>query len=105
MSRRRRLQARRKATFPSAAADQSLAGENSDELQAPYKKGRYQIAALKDKVCWQWEIAEILQRSKATMSRELRRNRGQKSYRPKQAQEFATTRCARANKRHARTCS
>ena len=63
---------------------------------------RYQIAALQDKGCFQREIAEILHRSRATISRELRRNQGQRGYRPKQAQEFARTRCQQANSQNVR---
>ena len=58
---------------------------------------RYQISALQDKGCSQYEIAEVLQRSRATISRELRRNKGLRGYRPKQAQELATIRCQQAN--------
>ena len=41
------------------------------------------------------EIAELLDRAPSTVSRELRRNRGLKGYRPKQAHEMA---CARARR-------
>ncbi|MBN4054101.1 helix-turn-helix domain-containing protein [Nitrospira defluvii] len=37
----------------------------------------------------QKEIAHMLQRDKSTISRELRRNRGHRGYRPKQAHEHA----------------
>lgn len=43
----------------------------------------------------QREIAELLDRSPSTISRELRRNRGLRGYRPKQAHEVA---CARARR-------
>lgn len=40
----------------------------------------------------QTEIAQILERHKSTISREVRRNRGLRGYRPKQAQELARQR-------------
>ena len=46
---------------------------------------RYQIYALMKAGHTQSEIAIVLERSKSTISRELRRNRGQRGYRPKQA--------------------
>jgi len=45
---------------------------------------RYQIYALKKAGHKQSEIAIVLERSNATISRELGRNRGQCGYRPKQ---------------------
>jgi IS30 family transposase len=53
---------------------------------------RYQIYILKKGHCSQKEIADLLNRDKATISRELRRNRGLKGYRPKQAHQLAVTR-------------
>ncbi len=50
---------------------------------------RYQIYALKKAGHSQTEIATLLERDKSTISRELRRNRGQKGYRPKQAHKLA----------------
>ena len=45
---------------------------------------RYQIYALKRAGHGQSEIAGILNRSPSTISRELRRNGGERGYRPKQ---------------------
>jgi IS30 family transposase len=53
---------------------------------------RYQIYALKKADHSQAEIAEILERDPGTVSRELRRNRGLKGYRPKQAHNQALKR-------------
>lgn len=53
---------------------------------------RYQIAALLKAGHTQTEIADVLGVHKSTISRELRRNRGQRGYRPKQAHELAMTR-------------
>lgn len=50
---------------------------------------RYQIYALKKAGHIQAEIAEILGRDPGTISRELRRNRGLKGYRPQQAHTLA----------------
>lgn len=50
---------------------------------------RYQIYILKKVEYSQAEIAELLERDKSTISRELRRNRGLKGYRPKQAHQLA----------------
>jgi len=50
---------------------------------------RYQIYVLKEADIQQSEIARLLGRSPSTISRELRRNRGQRGYRPKQAQQMA----------------
>ena len=47
---------------------------------------RYQIYALKKAGHNQIQIARILRRSKSTISREVRRNRGLRGYRPAQAQ-------------------
>ena len=46
---------------------------------------RYQIYALRKAGHSQKEIAEVLGRSPSTISRELRRNKGLKGYRPEQA--------------------
>lgn len=54
---------------------------------------RYQISILNKAGHLQKEIAELLGRSPATVSRELRRNRGERGYRPKQAQRLACQRC------------
>lgn len=50
---------------------------------------RYQIYILKKAGKTQTEIAGLLGRDKATISRELRRNHGLKGYRPKQAHQLA----------------
>ena len=53
---------------------------------------RYQIYALKKVGHIQSEIAEIIGRDPGTISRELRRNRGLKGYRPQQAHNLALAR-------------
>ncbi len=53
---------------------------------------RYQIQALMKAGHNQTEIAEILGRHKSTVSRELRRNRGLRGYRPKQAHRLSVER-------------
>jgi IS30 family transposase len=53
---------------------------------------RYQIYALKKAGHSQAVIAEVLGFHKSTISRELKRNRGRKGYRPQQAQQFAQQR-------------
>lgn len=60
---------------------------------------RYQIAVLFKRGDCQKEIAEALGRSPSTISRELRRNRGFRGYRPKQAHGFAVQRRREARKR------
>jgi IS30 family transposase len=50
---------------------------------------RYQIYALNKAGMTQKEIADVLTRSPSSISRELKRNRGHKGYRPKQANELA----------------
>lgn len=55
---------------------------------------RYQIYALKKAGHTQNEIANVLERSESTISRELARNRGGCGYRPKQAQSMAVDRRA-----------
>ncbi|MBM3273461.1 IS30 family transposase [Candidatus Kaiserbacteria bacterium] len=56
------------------------------------REERYQIYALKQAGHNQSEIANVLQRSASTISRELARNRGQRGYRPKQAHGMAVER-------------
>ncbi|MEJ2033851.1 MAG: IS30 family transposase [Deltaproteobacteria bacterium] len=53
---------------------------------------RYQIQALMKANHSQTEIAKLLGRHKATICREIRRNHGQRGYRPKQAHRLALTR-------------
>ena len=53
---------------------------------------RYQNYALRKAGHSQKEIAEVLGRSPSTISRELRRNKGLKGYRPKQAHRLAQNR-------------
>jgi len=53
---------------------------------------RYQIYALKKEGLSQTAIAKNLSRDKGTISRELKRNKGLKGYRPKQADEMAKER-------------
>ena len=50
---------------------------------------RYQIYILNKAEYSQTEIAELLERDKSTISRELLRNRGLKGYRPQQAHNLA----------------
>ena len=60
---------------------------------------RYQIYVLLKAGNKQSEIARLIEVHKSTVSRELRRNRGQKGYRPKQAQQFALNRRKKARYR------
>jgi len=53
---------------------------------------RYQIYILKKAEYSLAQIAELLERDKSTISRELRRNRGLKGYRPQQAHHLALLR-------------
>jgi IS30 family transposase len=53
---------------------------------------RYQIYALKKTGHSGMEIAEVIGVHKSTVSRELKRNRGQRGYRPQQAQGWAMER-------------
>jgi IS30 family transposase len=53
---------------------------------------RYQIYILNKAEYSQIEIAGLLERDKSTISRELRRNRGLKGYRPQQAHDLALMR-------------
>jgi IS30 family transposase len=64
---------------------------------------RYPIEILKKAGKSQKEIAELLGVSPATISRELKRNKGQKGYRPKQAQIKADHRKKQAAKALKRT--
>lgn len=57
---------------------------------------RYQIYALKQTGHLLSEIAEVLRVHKSTVSRELKRNRGQRGYRPQQAQSLALERRQKA---------
>jgi len=59
---------------------------------------RYQIYSLLKAGLNQTEIANNIQVHKSTISRELRRNRGLKGYRPKQAHEFALSRRNKAKR-------
>ncbi|MCA1605491.1 MAG: IS30 family transposase [Acidobacteria bacterium] len=56
------------------------------------REQRYQIYALMKAGQNQTQIASIIGCHKTTISREVRRNRGQRGYRPKQAQEKAAAR-------------
>jgi IS30 family transposase len=56
------------------------------------REQRYQIYALKKADHSQTKMASIIGCHKSTISRELARNGGQRGYRPKQAQELATSR-------------
>ena len=57
---------------------------------------RYQIYALRKTKHSMTEIAEVIGVNKSTISRELKRNRGQRGYRPQQAHEKAVERRAKA---------
>lgn len=67
---------------------------------------RYQISALNKAGHSQVEIAELLGRSPATISRERHRNRGERGYRPKQAHRLACQRreVSAANARRVNAC-
>ena len=58
---------------------------------------RYQIKACLQLHMSQISIAKLLNRSPATISREIRRNTGKRGYRPKQANDQATARRLSAN--------
>ena len=60
------------------------------------REQRYQIYALMKAGLFQTEIAQVIGVHKSTISRERRRNRGLRGYRPKQAQRFAEIRRAKA---------
>lgn len=53
---------------------------------------RYQIAILNKAGHYQSEITQLMNRHPSTISRELRRNRGQRGYRPKQAHALSKVR-------------
>ena len=53
---------------------------------------RYQIAILFKAGHDQSDIARVMNRHKSTIGREMKRNRGARGYRPKQAQEFSEAR-------------
>jgi IS30 family transposase len=53
---------------------------------------RYQISSLLKANCSRTEISNILNRHKSTIGREIKRNTGQRGYRPKQADKFAIER-------------
>ena len=57
---------------------------------------RYQIYSLMKAELNQSEIARLINVHKSTISRELRRNRGMRGYRPKQAHEFGLNRRKKA---------
>ena len=57
---------------------------------------RYQIYALKKTGHSGTEIADVIGVHKATVSRELRRNRGRRGYRPQQAHQMALERRSKA---------
>ncbi len=63
------------------------------------REQRYQIYALLKAGHIQSEIARLIKVHKSTVSREFRRNRGQKGYRPQQAHEFALNRRKKARYR------
>ena len=56
------------------------------------REQRYQLSALLKMGDSQTEIAEVIGMHKSTISREIRRNRGQRGYRPKQAHYMAKER-------------
>ena len=60
---------------------------------------RYQISALLKIGQNQTEIAEVIGKHKSTISREVRRNRGQRGYRPKQAHQMSMDRQKKAKPR------
>ncbi len=57
---------------------------------------RYQIYALRKTKHTLAEIAEVIDVNKSSVSRELKRNRGQRGYRPQQAHELAAERRPKA---------
>jgi IS30 family transposase len=64
------------------------------------REQRYQIKALLNTRHNQTEIARALGVNKSTISRELVRNRGQRGYRPGQADELAKERCLKKVRCH-----
>ena len=65
----------------------------------PAQEQRYQIYALLKMEHSQTEIANVLEVHKSTISREVRRNRGKRGYRPKQAHRTTLKRCREAVKK------
>ena len=53
---------------------------------------RYQIAILAKAGHDQSDIARVMNRHKSSIGREMKRNRGARGYRPKQAHEFSQAR-------------
>ena len=53
---------------------------------------RYQIAILAKAGHDKSQIARLMERHKSTIGRELKRNRGERGYRPKQAHKFSQVR-------------
>ncbi len=76
----------------------------SDYKQLTYEQ-RCQIEALNKSGMTQQEIAEVVGVSQPTISRELRRNRGERGYRHKQAHQKATERKNNATKEKKMTSS
>jgi transposase, IS30 family len=64
------------------------------------REQRYQIKVLLNTRHNQTEIAQAIGVNKSTISRELVRNRGQRGYRPGQADELAKERCLKKVRRH-----
>jgi transposase, IS30 family len=64
------------------------------------REQRYQIKVLLNTRHNQTEIAQAIGVNKSTISRELARNRGQRGYRPGQADELAKERCLKKVKRY-----
>jgi IS30 family transposase len=62
------------------------------------REQRYQIKVLLNTRHNQSEIARAIGVNKSTISRELVRNRGQRGYRPGQADELAKERCLKKGK-------
>jgi IS30 family transposase len=60
---------------------------------------RYQIYVLKKMGHYQTEIGKCIGVDKSTISRELKRNHGQRGYRPKQAQSMAMSRRKKGQRR------
>lgn len=61
---------------------------------------RYQIAILLKAGKHQYQIAALMNRHPSSISRELRRNRGQRGYRPKQAQALSEARMRASDNGH-----
>lgn len=66
---------------------------------------RYQIYSLRKAGLTQKKIASIIGVHPSTICRELKRNKGKKGYRPKQANSKALKRKTRANSSNAHRCS